>query len=474
MYIPPSKKFKNLKIHCNHKACATLVNEICKLTGGHLKNCPHPHLHKFKCLVYTPGEKLRKTKILETLDYNEAIRQTIEFQKEVRENGIALREEKRIITEFPKQETRQHFNNEPEKSFSLSELLARYVGYLHGDENIVRSFRRKIRGKKYLAEVERILKYFAVALKKNNYPIQSLRVDEVSEMMIEKFHDYLRNDLKLSNNSYNKALTILTCFYNYLEDEGYHIRIPFKSIPRKIVTNKPQIISQSEYEQLLAIVQKPELGISTLSTGEKKDLYKPWIKDSIELGLHTGRRNEEIASMKWSDIYEDEKGNACYIKVQDFKVNRQRGNIEEENIKWIYVPVTSELLDVLNRMQYEFYRGTDKYILAPEEDMTRDTIKLLMTRCFTHYYNQLKTGKKLTYKSLRKTYISQLSNFMGIENARLITRHSGTQVMTDHYIDQKYISRTAQGFKLFDHAKENRQQEIDNARTDKKRFTIER
>jgi hypothetical protein len=177
--------------------------------------------------------------------------------------------------------------------------------------------------------------------------------------------------------------------------------------------------------------------------------------------------------MKWNNIHEDDQGNLLYIQAIDFKVSRQKG-LEGNNQKPIYVPITDELKDLLFRMGYEIYKGSDKYILAPEESMQRDTIGKFMTHSFPHFFKLLGTGRNLSYKCLRKTYISRLSAFMGIDNARLITKHSGTQVMENHYVDKKVIAHTAKNFKMFDQATENRQNEIEKIRSTNNEKILER
>jgi hypothetical protein len=113
-------------------------------------------------------------------------------------------------------------------------------------------------------------------------------------------------------------------------------------------------------------------------------------------------------------------------------------------------------------------------LLVIEESMQRDTISKFMTHSFPHYYKQLGTGRNLSYKCLRKTYISMISAFIGIDNARLITKHSGTQVMKDSYIDNKVIAFTAMNFKTFDQATENRQNEIEKVRSTNTEKILER
>lgn len=476
LHIPPNKKFKGLKILCY--GCGTLVNGVCKKTGKSLATCQFADKHRYKVIVHVPGTKNeRRVKVLETRNYDEAVKQAIDFQREVKEEAKGTEREKQGEPsqgiEQRVEQVREIKSVEPTKSYSLVGLMARYVGYLSGDPEIVPEFRRKERSKKHLEDIERTFKYFALALKKSGYDATTLNVDGIDEQMIGKFHDYLLKELKLSNRSYNRALTNFTSFYNYLIGEGYQIRNPFKVIPRRSVTSNPEIIEQDEYEKLLEVVQNPELGVATLGTGETKNLYKPWVKDAIELGMHTGRRNEEIARMKWEDVHEEKGNEPLYIKVPDFKVNRQKG-ITGEDQKYIYVPITAGLRDLLDRLGYDHYKGTEKYILAPEEELDRETVKLLMGRSFSHYYDQLGTGKHLTYRCLRKTYITHLTEYMGIEDARLITKHSGTEVMANHYIDKKYITKTAQGFDPLKASQASRGDEVAAIRKGRNDSSLER
>jgi len=458
LLIPESKKWKGLVVYCNK--CKTNVSEICKVSGKPLKQCPNGDKHVFKVYIHVPGtNNQRRTKKLETRDINEAIIQAIEFEKEVKENNYQRNIKERAI--------------EQKMPLNILNAMARYVGYLHNDSEIVPEFKKKNRSKKYIEDIEHNFKNFILCLKKNGYNTNELSLDEINDQIISKFHDYILKELKLSNSSYNRAITELTSLYNYHISEGYQNINPFKSIPRKQVNMNNETITEEEYKALLEIIQKPELGKSKLSNGIMKNMYKPWMKDAVEMGLLTGRRNEEIVQMKWNNIYEDEKGNLLYIRVIDYKVSRQKGQ-EMDNPKYIYVPVTDELKDLLFRTEYEKYKGTDKFILAPEETMKRDTINKFMTHSFPHYYKQLGTGRNLSFKNLRKTYISRLSGFMGIDNARLITKHSGTQVMEEHYIDKKVIVHTARNFKMFDQNIEKRQNEIEKIRNINQEQTPER
>ena len=78
----------------------------------------------------------------------------------------------------------------------------------------------------------------------------------------------------------------------------------------------------------------------------------------------------------------------------------------------------------------------------------------ILSRGFTHYYDQLNTGRKLTFKCLRKTYITNLEIYMGAGNTKAITGHSGDQVIERNYIDKKEMAKAARGFNVFSTEKE--------------------
>jgi integrase len=277
-----------------------------------------------------------------------------------------------------------------------------------------------------------------------------MQLTDVGKPEIGKFHSFLLEQVKgNSNRSYNKAMGIMKYFYtHYKEIEEYDIRNPFNRIEHMDVNPKTENIKVKEYLAMLEIVMNKELGRALQKNGTYKYLYKPWMKEGIELGFFTGRRNDEVSQMKWKDIFKDEDtGELLYLSVQDFKINNGK-DLRKEEPKYIYAPITAELKDLLYRMGYEKYKDSDKYILAPEEKMKRKTIKVFLTRSFSHYYKQLGTGKDLTYGALRKTYITKLVMLLGLENARLITRHSTIKVMDKNYVNRPLIAQTGETLKM--------------------------
>lgn len=138
------------------------------------------------------------------------------------------------------------------------------------------------------------------------------------------------------------------------------------------------------------------------------------------------------------------------------------------------MPVTESLKKVLVRLGLN--RCKEGYILAHDETIKRENLKNLITRGFTHYYKQLKTGKEnITFKSLRRTYISKLAASIGVENARSITKHSSLETMEQSYFDPTVIALMAKNFKGAygeDKQAEDRKKEINQVRETKKEKSI--
>jgi hypothetical protein len=90
----------------------------------------------------------------------------------------------------------------------------------------------------------------------------------------------------------------------------------------------------------------------------------------------------------------------------------------------------------------------------------------VLSNGFSHYYNQLNTGRKLTFKSLRKTYITNLQiYFSGSGDTKAITGHSDNQVIERNYIDKKEIAKASRGFSVFSKETE-RADELKEIRTE--------
>ncbi|MBL7921700.1 MAG: hypothetical protein JNJ40_15405 [Bacteroidia bacterium] len=426
---PKKIRVPGLYIYCNK--CKLKVDQKCGLTRKKINLCTEIENHKYKVFVYIPGSAGRaKTKVLDTKDENEAIKQALAFREEMERcnysNKISITK-----TQVPR---------------TIVEGMAYYISYLNNETPHEQEHKQRSKG--HLNEVERYFKYFVHYLEMQEIISTSLRIEKLDKDIVGKLKSYLLEEKNFAPKTYNKFIGTMRVFMDFLIEEfEFGIKNPFKGFKRLKTEKKVNTISKTEFHGLLKIITQ-ENGIQTLSTGQNKNYFKPWLKNAFLLALLTGRRREELVEMKFKGIIENEDKEPISICIEDFKVNRSNDISAKEAVKLIYVPVISPLKNLLYTLDYYQYKMTDKYILATEETIKRKTIMDLMSKAFTHYFKQLKTNKKLQFSDLRKTYISHLYAKHG-EKARIITKHSGEDVMMNHYIDEKVISEVAMDFDLF-------------------------
>lgn len=456
LHIPGNKKYRGLTVFCNK--CKRDISNTCGENGKSLVTCINGDKHVFKLYLHTEGTRnSRKTKAFKTRDVNEAIKQAIEFEKQVKEkvdldhiSKIPKPLESAVAVEIP---------------VLLVNALARYIGWLNNEG--VPVHRRKQRSEEHIKDVERAFESLVFALKKGGYNVSKIAIDSIDDKMVGEIYNYLITEKNFSNRSFNKYFGYYTSFLKWFcEEYNVPIRNWFEKVNRKKTNSNPQSISKEEFMSLLKMIT-PENGIKEYSSGKKtkRNLYRPWLKNGLRLAIETGRRREEIVNLKFNNIISDTDGNS-FISVEDFKVNRIQNRITEEEKKYIYIPITKSLEQLLVELNFKENQGKDIYILAPEITINRKDMCDVLSRGFSHYYSQLSSDKKLSFKSLRKTYITNLSIFMG-GNAKAITQHSDDAVIERHYLDKQALAKAAKGFQVFSDEPE-RKRELAQTRNSKK------
>lgn len=471
LFIPKNKRIRGLgvTVFCNH--CKTNVSDICKKTGKSIKFCVHGDKHVYKQYVFVPNSSVRKTKIFNRdMDLNEVLKQAFEFQKEVKgsvseniananggDNAVIVHEKKEQVQ--PK---------------LLTHAMASYIGFLN-NENVPSHLQRP-RSKEYIAEVERAFKMFCTCLKENGYDVSEYEVGAINDNIVGCLHDYFLKVKQFSNRSYNKNMGFYKSWIEWLfKERGYSIKNYFDKVQSKAVIHNPESISKEEFKNLLEVIT-PENGIQQTpgKVKETRNLYRSWLADGFKLAVETGLRRENIICLRWSDLIEENNTALCF-HVDNYKVNKIQ-NLEGKDKRKIFIPVTKNLKKLLFELGYEQYRNTNQYVLAPEISVKRNRVMAdNLSRGFSHFYQQLETGKNLHFKCLRKTYLTQLSIYTG-GNAKAISGHSDNAVIEEHYVDKLVLARAAQGFDVFPETEEERRKgEIQKIRNSEiQQQTIER
>ena len=101
----------------------------------------------------------------------------------------------------------------------------------------------------------------------------------------------------------------------------------------------------------------------------------------------------------------------------------------------------------LQKLGYNKYKNTDRYITAGNSNRKRETLKEDMSKSFTHYYKLLGNEKELSFKHLRKTYVTLVNNFTN-GKGEVITGHSGQGIIMKSYHDQKVFNHVLDNLRL--------------------------
>ncbi len=432
---PKSIRRANLHPTCGY--CKMNVGGgICKENGRHIKYCEHLDKHYFKVYANVPGsDNKRKTKKLETRDANEAIKMAIDFEREVK---------KAIPQDYRSREIEKEIiKNDENIPYLLIHILARYVAWLK-NEGVPKSLAIH-RTNDHLKDVERASLFLIQYLSSSGRDVNAFSVEKINRNLVGEVIDALR-EKGLSNRTINKYLTYYTSALKwYSEEFNFPVKNHFKQI-RYTLNPKPQAITKKEYEALLKIIT-PENGVRFYKgVKTKRSFYRYWLRNAFMLALETGRRREEIVRLRWNEVNILEG----LITALDLKVNRIQHRNEEEEKKMIHIPITPDLMELLIELGYEKYKDTDKYILAPEDNMSRGRVTCdILSRGFSHYYSQLQTGRTLTFKDLRKTYATGMQRQMG-DNSRYVLGHSSNEVKDRNYIFKKEMAKKGRNAKVFE------------------------
>ncbi len=273
----------------------------------------------------------------------------------------------------------------------LTDCMTSYLAYLNNNDLL-----NKTISKAYIMECDRFLQYYIEALKIKNVEVGKLNFTDVNDELIDYVYEYLANVKNYSNLSLNKFFAFLKKFTGHIIQINHlNYRNPFSDVPKMSIIQKNILIDIDEFYNLLNIVT-PENGIQqTLKS--KTNLYKPWLKDAYWLAILCGARTLELLNLKWSDIKSSTNVELSFIHYRSGKAIRK-------------CPISLEFSSKLIDLGYFENKGKDKYILAPEESMNRDSMAALLVKSFKHYYKQLENGKNMQFRHLRIVYINSILN----------------------------------------------------------------
>lgn len=412
-------KFSGLQIFC--RKCKTTIHSVSKSKS----KCDHPFDKQvYKAIIKPPdGGGKRKTLILKSKSFDEAVIELLAFKKEVI-NGTLL----------PK------VNSKPQL---LIECMAMYIDYTN-DYDIPHHLKKHLTPS-YIKTIQGFLHEFLDFVNDKGYYLKEFKVTNISDKMVGLYCEHLDKKHQ-SNYTYNGKIKALRTFFNYLiNEEYYNIRNVWKKVKLKSQGSTNISISSKDFYNLLNVISPKD---SMVQIGKKRrNMYKVWLKDLIMLKAFSGRRNEELFEMRWNMIhYEDDK--PVYVESPNIKINKLQNNFEKRDFQFSYIPIGSELKSLLNQLGMKNKRGSSEYIIAPSIE-TRRTLKEQASKCFTFHFNKLNSKDSIQLKHLRQTYITQEDIFI---NSRISMQHSNYKTTSKHYVNKKEVAKemVKNDFRIFE------------------------
>ena len=407
----PKKPHKGLRIFC----------KVCRINTT---KCKHFDSLVYRAIIKVPGSGgCVRTKMLVATNYNEAVKEIIDYRKELEYNN------------FETVEIKPDDGND----YNVIGAIVKYNQYLSGESDYAHL--KKNISDEYRDELIRYCKAFAKNLKTTRN-IERMRIKDVSKKDVSNFYSYAKTIYH--PNTFNKCLNGLKGFFNYLiKIEDLKIKNPFELfVPEQLPDKNIQTLSKDEFEAVLNAIDTYDKTMTYQNDkGEsiKKTMYFPWLKEGFKLCLLVGCRREEIVDLKWSDIFVAESGVKFFL-LENLKVNRIK---KGKKAKMKHIPINADLEQLLVELGINEKKNSSDYILFPKRDCTTKTIMDRLSRSFTHYKNGAGITKDISQKNLRKTYITWVNQVMGNQTG-IITSQSN-QVIDKYYLDPKVLTAIERG-----------------------------
>jgi integrase len=153
--------------------------------------------------------------------------------------------------------------------------------------------------------------------------------------------------------------------------------------------------------------------------------------------------------LKYSDIVVDSDGELECVIGTDLKFERAHNWDKTKATKSVYIPISNELKELLERLDYKSNLGVNKYLIAGDDNIDRKTLAKQLSHSFTFYRRQANLGDDFSIKHLRKTFLTKLHLQTGLTES--MGYQKTASVVLKNYIDKKAVVKEAnkRGFSYF-------------------------
>ena len=422
MKILKYKKFTGLHIVC--KKCGRHI----EVSQDEYKGCNHPfERQRYKALIHINGG--RKTKDLSASTYEEAIKQLLEFKDKLA-NPVKISVEPKELESKPT---------------LFKDCIMMYSDWL---ENVdVPFFERKIRRREYIRDTIGYVCKLKDYLQENTK--EELSIYNVEKNLVNSYFEELYKKCK-SISTYNHNIRANKGFYKFLTvTKGYEIYNPMAAAKLKNESPNPINVSDTDFNKIIQSCSDENSSIHTYKNGVRKKMYRPYIKEAFEIIAYTGMRNTEAISIKYSDIVLDENGELDYVLGVDLKYEKTHNYDQSKPTKVVPIPYSPELEDLLIRLDYKNHLGEDRYLIGPDENISRDSMAKLLSHSFKFYRDKCGINTKIGLKHLRKSYLTKIEAQTGLVES--LGYQKTKRVIQNNYLVKPEIAKAVKqkGFRLF-------------------------
>jgi integrase len=238
---------------------------------------------------------------------------------------------------------------------------------------------------------------------------------------------------------------VLRPFIQYvIEELGVVMRNPFLKVQFDVDEPEIRTVSAKEFSAVINAVGVADPIQILGKNKERKNLYKPYLKDAFKIGVFSGLRTAEIAHLKFSDIKWSDKMNGYLLEVENRKVVKFKKTMKQKSKKprMKIIPIGIDLMEVLVEMGFEQMIGEDVYVIDSERKVKPQTVTDSISKGFSHYYRACFPDALLQFKSLRKVYLSFLRKTAGGDTHKF-SDHSDEDILDKHYIDPEIALRVS-------------------------------
>jgi integrase len=428
MMLKIPKQFSRYGIKVKCLKCKNQVTETCGMTQDKISSCSYKDKHRFNLIVCVPhSENMRRSKIIQTKDFDTALVERIKFREELKVRGY-----------------HKHIAGKADVKNTFEKLAMDYIDHLSGVNTytfLIRSY-----SEDHIDDCSRVLSRFTICLKKQGYNTEILDVKDIGDNEVQAYHDYLINELKLGRASYNKHFAIMKAFINWLiRKKDLDIKNHFSHAVLHSEKKEINIITKIEFESLLQVLTYENGFVNRKD--KSRNCYKPWLKSAFKLAIETGLRREELILLKWSDLLEIENGSLVF-RINNLKVNRISSG--ENSGKYIkHIPVTKTLKHLLIELGLNEKKDTDDYIIERPIGTDVNFLMASISLGWSHFI-KLTTSRPIQFKDLRKTYISHLAQALGSsDKLRLFTGHTNHETLQAHYLSTAFLAGNLSDFSMF-------------------------